>query len=76
MTFKEELESLINKYSKESDNNTPDFILTKYIMACLDAYTEAVKSRDQWYDYDPWSALRNKYSPSDDRPSPEPTEGK
>jgi hypothetical protein len=47
LTFQEELEVLINKFSKENESNTPDFILAKYLDDCLDAYNSAVKRRDE-----------------------------
>jgi hypothetical protein len=48
-TFERELESLINRYSKENDSNTPDFILAQYIVGCLTAFNNAVQRREAWY---------------------------
>jgi hypothetical protein len=48
-TFEYELETLINRYSKENDSDTPDFILATYVLQCLDAFSNATKRRDQWY---------------------------
>jgi len=48
-TFRKELEEVINKYSKESDSNTPDFILAEYLNNCLNAYNLAVLKRHQWH---------------------------
>ncbi len=45
--FQEEIESLINRYSRESASNTPDFILAQYLMACLIAFEQAVNERDK-----------------------------
>ncbi len=53
--FEKELEELINIYSLEGESDTPDFILATYLRNCLNAYNEAVRSRDKWFDYDPWS---------------------
>lgn len=47
--FQAELYNLINKYSMENGSNTPDFILSKYLVACLDAFNEAVTTRTEWY---------------------------
>lgn len=47
--FIEELDALLNRYSKENGSNTPDFILGNYLRNCLDAWNEATKARDQWY---------------------------
>lgn len=52
-TFEQDLISLINKHSMENSSNTPDFILTQYIMACLLAFDTAVQQRESWYDRDP-----------------------
>lgn len=48
-TFKEELESLINRHSLENDSNTPDFILAQYIQGCLDNFNTTITARDKWY---------------------------
>lgn len=47
--FHKELESLINRYSKENDSDTPDFILAEYLRDCLHAYNAAVAAREKWY---------------------------
>jgi len=47
--FEEELTTLINKYSKENDSNTPDFILAKYIMNALNNFNETINQREKWY---------------------------
>ena len=48
-TFEGELQSLINKFSKENDSNTPDFILAEYMNECLNAFTKASRAREKWY---------------------------
>ncbi len=47
--FQQELENLINRFSRESNSGTPDFILAKYLISCLHAFDEAVVDRDKWY---------------------------
>lgn len=47
--FEKELETLINRYSKENVSNTPDFILARYLKNCLDVFNIAVKEREKWY---------------------------
>jgi hypothetical protein len=54
MSFPKDLEALINRYSKESPSDTPDFILATYINDCLDAYAKAVKARDKFFNTDVW----------------------
>jgi len=49
MSFLEELTSLINKHSKESESDTPDFLLAQYIEDCLAAYAKVVRARDVWW---------------------------
>ena len=46
MTFKEELEILINKHSMENDSNTPDFILADYLMECLQNFNKTSRTRE------------------------------
>lgn len=48
MTFQTELTALINKYSKEVESQTPDFLLAEYLVKCLDTYATAVIARDAW----------------------------
>lgn len=46
MDFEKELAILINKYSKENESDTPDFILARYLKDCLANYTETVRALD------------------------------
>lgn len=54
INFLKELESLINRHSKENDSDTPDFILAEYIGNCLHGFSQATRARDKWYDFEPW----------------------
>lgn len=47
--FQEDLRSAINRASKENASDTPDWILARYLSACLEAYDGAVASRERWY---------------------------
>src|SRR5574343_713325 len=47
--FRAELESLINRHSKENGSNTPDFVLADYLADCLEAFDKAVTRRSEWY---------------------------
>jgi hypothetical protein len=47
--FENELATLINRYSKENESNTPDFILARYMSDCLEAFTKASRNRESWY---------------------------
>lgn len=46
--LEKELRDLLNKTSQENKSNTPDFILARYLMDCLDAYNRATNKRNQW----------------------------
>lgn len=47
--FQKELETLINRHSKENESDTPDFILAQYIQNSLYAFTTAIVQREKWY---------------------------
>lgn len=49
VAFEKELEQLINKYSQEMGSNTPDFLLAKYLIGCLNTFESAVNCRENWY---------------------------
>ena len=48
-TFEQDLEFLINSYSKEAGSDTPDFILAQYMDRCLENFNHAVARREGWY---------------------------
>lgn len=48
-TFEQDLVHIINKHSKESGSNTPDYILAEYMGNCLKAFHHATRLRDNWY---------------------------
>ncbi len=52
-TLQKEIESLINKHSRENYSNTPDFILAEYLLACLSAFEVGVNRRNGWYSISP-----------------------
>jgi len=43
--FTRELTSLLNKYRKENNSNTPDYILASYLEGCLRTYNYTVQAR-------------------------------
>ena len=47
--FEKELEQLINKHSIENESNTPDFILARYLMNCLQTLNILTERREDWY---------------------------
>lgn len=58
--FKKELTVLINKYCKESESNTPDFLLAEYLVACLEAFDNTVNRRTKWYNNEITSFTKDK----------------
>ena len=44
--LEKELAHILNCYSEESRSNTADWILANYLIACLDAFSSAMFSRD------------------------------
>lgn len=47
--FVKELREVINRHSRETVSNTPDFVLSGFLEDCLNAFDCAVKQRDSWY---------------------------
>lgn len=47
--FEKELENLINRYSKEAESNTPDYVLAEFLKNSMDNFHRATKLRDNWY---------------------------
>jgi hypothetical protein len=45
-SLQHDLAELLDYY--EAARDTPDFILAKYLLACLAAFNEATKMRDTW----------------------------
>jgi hypothetical protein len=44
-----DLASLLNRYSRENESNTPDFILADYLIGCLISFEQSVNAREKWY---------------------------
>ncbi|MCK5609508.1 hypothetical protein KAR91_46975 [Candidatus Pacearchaeota archaeon] len=49
VTFEESLRALLNRHSKEQNSNTPDFVLSQYLINCLDAFDSAMEKRSDFY---------------------------
>jgi len=47
--MEKELQKLLNKYSEDNKCNTPDFILAKYLIGCLDAFEVATGANIEWH---------------------------
>lgn len=48
-TFEKELSTVINRFSKENDSDTPDFILAEYMNECLQNFNKTMAKREVWY---------------------------
>ncbi len=48
-TLRDELTSLLNRYSVENGCSTPDFILAQFIADSLAAFEASTNARDKWY---------------------------
>ena len=46
MSLQDELEELINKHNAELPSGTPDYILARYLMECLESFHFAVDCRE------------------------------
>lgn len=47
--FQEDLRALINRYSKENESNTPDFVLAEFLLQVLEAFNRATNTRTTWF---------------------------
>jgi hypothetical protein len=47
--LRRDLTETLNRHSAENESNTPDFLLAKFLLACLAAFDEAVNERATWY---------------------------
>ncbi len=57
-SFEQEIAKVINRFSKENESNTPDFILADYLASCMLAYNKAISERDRWYGITPRPGVR------------------
>lgn len=47
----EELAALLNRFSQENGSNTPDFLLSEYLLSCLATWNTITVKRDNWFDH-------------------------
>lgn len=45
----DDLAATLNRHCVESDSHTPDFILARFLVRCLDAYGGTIRSRRDWF---------------------------
>ena len=58
--FERKLATLVNSVSLEQRSDTPDYMLAKYLMACLRAYEDTTLARDQWHGGLPERKIRGR----------------
>ncbi len=46
--FERELEGLINKYSAQSESDSPDFMLAEYLINCLNNFNVITRKKGRW----------------------------
>lgn len=46
--FERELEGLINKYSSQSESDSPDFMLAEYLINCLNNFNPVTRKKGRW----------------------------
>ena len=51
--FESEVRKLINNNSLENLNNTPDFLLSQYLVLSLKVLSECINNRDGYYSFKP-----------------------
>lgn len=47
-TFEQELQNLINKYSKYEYKDTRCYILTQYLRGCLNNWNKVIAEAERW----------------------------
>lgn len=45
----DEFAAVLNRHSAENESDTPDFVLSLYLVGCLEAYEEATRQREAWH---------------------------
>lgn len=63
-SLQREISSVLNCACRENESNTPDFILAKYLMRCLQTGEKLIKERESYYgvkvNLDNFSKLKTK----------------
>jgi hypothetical protein len=65
VSFEDELQTLLNKYSRENGSNTPDHVLVGYLKESLAAFDKAVGRRDYWWGFDTEKASKGSTEPTE-----------
>ncbi len=46
MSLEKDLTEILNRHSRENQSDTPNGVLARYLIRCLNAYEDAVRQRD------------------------------
>lgn len=47
--FEKDLSVVLNKHSMDAGANTPDYVLARYLIRCLDNFREVNDERENWF---------------------------
>jgi hypothetical protein len=61
--FRDELQKLLNRHSRENSSNTPDFILADFLDSALELLNVAVRNRESWH-------KKNQLQEAEKQPAP------
>ena len=70
MDFQKELTELLNKHGFDNEFNTPDFLLSEYLISCLMAYEKIKKYNDDWHKSDEYREKRKQVEKALDKQMP------
>lgn len=49
----DDISAALNRHSAENESNTPDFVLAKFLLGCLQAWDNGTRERERWYGRSP-----------------------
>ena len=52
MSLQEDIQSALNRASRENLSNTADYILAEFLMNCLETFERATRERDHYNNLD------------------------
>jgi len=48
-TLEEDLAEVLNRHNQENASDTPDYLLARFLVRCLDAWNATQQERTAWY---------------------------
>lgn len=52
-SLRNDVQHLINSYSRENVSGTPDLVLADYLLGALELFEKATNERDRWWGFEP-----------------------